>query len=70
MGLKASSKAGSHPRPLPSAAAENWDDSLDEDRREPTKAEILASIKRGLRQALNGEGATAREWLASLDKKQ
>ena len=70
MGLKTSPKAGSHPRPLPSAAAENWDDSFAEDYREPTEAEILASIKRGLQQALNGEGAPAREWLASLDKKQ
>lgn len=60
MGLKTS----------PSAAAENGDDSLDEDYREPTEAEILASIERGLRQALAGEGASAREWLASLDKKQ
>lgn len=60
MGLKTS----------PSAAAENGDDNLDEDYREPTEAEILASIERGLRQALDGEGASAREWLASLDKKQ
>ncbi len=53
-----------------SAAAENGDDSLGEDYREPTEAEILASIERGLRQALDGEGASTREWLASLDKKQ
>ena len=53
-----------------SAAVENGDDNLNEDGREPAKAEILASIKRGLRQALDGEGASAREWLASLDKKQ
>ena len=70
MGLKTSSKAGNHPRPLPSAAAENWNDSFAEDYREPTEAEILASIERGLRQALAGEGTSAREWLASLDKKQ
>lgn len=46
------------------------EDSLNEDGREPAKAEILASIERGLRQALDGKGTAAREWLASLDKKQ
>lgn len=66
MGLKTSPKAGNHHQPLPSAAAEN----LDKGYREPTEAEILASIERGLRQALAGEGTPAREWLAGLDNKR
>ena len=70
MGLKTSPKAGSHHQPLPSAAAETLDDNLDKIYREPTEAEILASIERGLRQALAGEGAPAREWLAGLDNKR
>lgn len=66
MGLKRPPKAVDQQQTLPSAAADN----LDESYREPTEAEILASIERGLRQALAGEGRPARELLASLDKKQ
>jgi len=41
---------------------------LDTDYREPTEAEILASLERALRQALAGEGIPAEEWLAKFDE--
>ncbi len=40
--------------------------NLDTDYREPTQVEILASLERGLRQALAGEGRPARELLDEL----
>lgn len=65
MELKASSKTVNHQQtPPPPVAAEN----LDSDYREPTKAEILASLEIGLRQALAGEGIPVEEWLANLDQ--
>ncbi len=48
--------------PQPSVATKN----LDTDYREPTQVEILASLERGLRQALAGEGRPARELLDEL----
>ena len=65
MELKASSKTVNHQQtPPPPVAAEN----LDGDYREPTKAEIQASLEIGLRQALAGEGIPVEEWLANLDQ--
>lgn len=62
---KTSAKAVDHQQtPQPPVAAED----LDTEYREPTKAEILASLEIGLRQALAGEGIPVEEWLASLDQ--
>ncbi len=64
MELKASPEPVNHQQtPPPPVAAEN----LESDYREPTKAEILASLEIGLRQALAGEGIPVEEWLANLD---
>lgn len=58
-----SSKAVDHQQtPQLSIAVED----LDTEYREPTKAEILASLEIGLRQALAGEGRPARELLDEL----
>ena len=63
MELKASPKSVNHQQTPPPPVA---DENLESDYREPTKAEILASLEIGLRQALAGEGRPAREWLDEL----
>lgn len=60
MAMKRLPKADKVPQP-PVATKD-----LETDYREPTEAEILASLEKGLRQALAGEGRPARELLAEL----